>query len=288
MNAAELLKNADPAAALKALTDDVRARPADSKHRVFLAQLLCVLGQWERALNQLTVAAELDALAVPMKQVYGEAIRCEGLRAEVFAGHRTPMVFGQPDEWLALLIESLLRRGRGELDLAAQLRERAFDAAPASSGTIDGVPFDWLADADMRLGPVLEAFVNGKYYWIPYARLAHIKLDPPEDLRDCVWLPAHLQFENGGESLALIPTRYEGSEKSDDGAIQLARKTEWRELHPEVWVGLGQRVLGSDAGEHALMDVREILFDAADGSTDVSADTASGDTSPAEAADRDG
>ena len=48
-----------------------------------------VLGKWERALNQLTVAAELDALAIPMKQVYSDAIRCEGLRANVFAGKKT-------------------------------------------------------------------------------------------------------------------------------------------------------------------------------------------------------
>ena len=263
MSAIELLKASDPVGALKALSDEVRAKPGDSKNRVFVAQLLCVLGQWECALNQLSVAAELDALAVPMKQVYGEAIRCEGVRAEVFAGNRTPMVFGQPDEWLALLIESLLRRGRGEEAMAEQLRGRAFDGAPATAGTIDGSPFEWLADADMRLGPVLEAFVNGKYYWVPYARLSHIKLDPPEDLRDCVWLPAHLQFENGGETLALIPTRYEGSDKSDDGALQLARKTEWRELAPDVWVGSGQRVLSSDAGDHALMDVREIVFNEA-------------------------
>ena len=267
MTASELLKAADPVAALKALSDEVRAKPADSKHRVFMAQLLCVLGQWERALNQLTVAAELDALAVPMKQVYGEAVRCEGLRAEVFAGKRTPMVFGQPDEWLALLIESLLRQGRGEDGMAEDLRQRAFEAAPAIGGTIDGAPFEWLADADMRLGPVLEAFVNGKYYWIPYARLAHIKIEPPEDLRDCVWMPAHLQFENGGETLALIPTRYEGSENSADGELQLARKTEWRELRPEVWIGSGQRVLGSDAGEYAIMDVREILFTPAESAT---------------------
>jgi len=263
MNSAELLKAADPVAALKALTSEVRARPADSKLRVFMAQLLCVLGQWERALNQLSVAAELDALAVPMKQVYGEAVRCERLRAEVFAGKKTPMVFGQPDEWLALLIESLLRRGTGELELAGQLRERAFDGAPAVGGTLDGAPFEWLADGDMRIGPVLEAFVNGKYYWIPYARLAEIKVDPPEDLRDCVWLPAHLQFENGGETLALIPTRYQGTEQSTEGELLLARKTEWRELQPEVWAGLGQRVLTSDAGEYALMDVREIVFNPA-------------------------
>jgi len=260
---AELLRCADPAAALAALTEQVRARPSDFKLRVFLAQLLCVLGQWERALNQLDVAAELDALAVPMKQVYGDAVRGEGLRAGVFAGKNIPMVFGQPDQWLALLIESLLRRGKGETEAAEQLRARAFEEAPATTGHIDGTPFAWLADADMRLGPVLEAYVNGRYYWIPFARLARIRIEPPEDLRDGVWMPAHLDFENGGESLALIPTRYEGSEHSADGAVQLARKTEWRELAPEVWVGSGQRVFSSDAGEYPLMDVREIVFDAA-------------------------
>jgi type VI secretion system protein ImpE len=260
---AELLRAADPAGALAALTAQVRGKPGDFKLRVFLAQLLCVLGQWDRALNQLEVASGLDALAIPMKQVYGEAVRCESLRADVFAGQRTPMIFGQPDEWLALLIESLLQRGRGEAAQAETLRQRAFDAAPAVRGTIDGTPFEWLADADMRLGPVLEAFINGRYYWIPYARLAQVKFEEPEDLRDCVWMPAHLLFENGGETLALVPTRYEGSEQSSDGALQLARKTEWRELAPEVWAGSGQRVLGSDEAEYALMDVREINFEGA-------------------------
>jgi len=269
---AELLQAADPAGALKALTDEIKAKPADSKLRVFMAQLLCVLGQWERALNQLTVAAELDALAIPMKQVYGEAIRCEGLRADVFAGKRTPMIFGQPDQWLALLLESMLRQGSGEDAMAEDLRARAFDAAPATPGSLDGQPFEWLADADMRIGPVLEAYVNGRYYWVPFERLAQIRFEEPEDLRDCVWLPAHLQFENGGETLALVPTRYPGSEQCEDGALQLARKTEWRELRPEVWAGWGQRMWSSsgngDDGEHAMLDVRQIDF-----------------TQPAEAAD---
>ena len=46
---ADLLQAADPAAALQALSDEVRAKPADAKLRVFLAQLLCVLGRWARA-----------------------------------------------------------------------------------------------------------------------------------------------------------------------------------------------------------------------------------------------
>lgn len=261
MNAEEFLKAGNTAGSLASLAEQVRAKPGDSKARVFLAQLLCVLGQWERALNQLNIAAELDALAVPMKQVYGEAIRCEGLRADVFAGRRTPMVFGQPDEWLALLIESLLQSGQGQDPAAARtLRQRAFDSAPATSGQLDGQAFEWIADADMRLGPVLEAYVNGRYYWVPFARLSKVTIEPPEDLRDCVWTPANLIFSNGGEALALIPTRYPGSERATEGALQLARRTEWSEPEPGQWTGLGQRMLSTDAGERALMDVREIAL----------------------------
>jgi type VI secretion system protein ImpE len=255
-----LLKNGDTAEALRSLSEQVRAKPADSKLRVFLAQLLCVMGQWERALNQLSVAAEMDPLAIPMKQVYGDAIRCEGLRADVFSGKRSPMVFGQPDEWLALLIESLLQRGAGNTAQAANLRERAFEAAPASAGTVDGTAFEWLSDADMRLGPVLEAYVNGRYCWVPFSRLARIQVEPPVDLRDVVWTPSNLQFINGGESLAMIPTRYQGSESAADGQLQMARKTEWLEMEDQVWRGLGQRVFTSNLGDHPLMDVRDIVF----------------------------
>ncbi len=255
------LRAGDPRAALQQLTAAVRAKPADASLRVFLAQLLCVLGQWERAHTQLNVVADLDALAIPMRETVGHAIRCELMRAQVFAGKRTPMVFGQPDEWLALLIESLLQQGQGQEALSQDLAQRAFDAAPASRGRIDDQPFEWLADADSRLGPVLEACVNGRYYWVPFARLAQVSFEPPEDLRDCVWMPAQLSFANGGETVALVPTRYAGSHDSADGLICLARKTEWTPIGEERYAGLGQRVLVSDAGEHDLMTVRRIEFD---------------------------
>src|SRR6185503_13171881 len=97
--------------------------------------------------------------------------------------------------------------------------------------------------ADSRLGPVLEAIINGRYYWVPFTRMRELTMEAPEDLRDLVWMPAHLDFENGGESLALIPTRYAGSESSTDGAIALARKTEWEAIGEEIFRGLGQRIL---------------------------------------------
>lgn len=257
--AEQCLRDGDPAAALARLQQLVKEAPADAKLRTFLFQLLAVLGQWERALTQLGVAAELDAAALPMQQMYGAAIRCEVQRAQVFAGNKAPMVLGQPEHWLALLIEALGLACRGQHREAEQLRERAFDAAVPSTGAIDGQPFAWIADADARLGPVLEVIVDGQYYWVPFARFGAIVIDPPEDLRDVVWMPAHLQFLHGGETVGLIPTRYPGP--ADDGLLALARKTDWREVAPAVFHGVGQRMIVTDAGEVPLMEIRRMAFD---------------------------
>ena len=254
-----------PKAALPALTAAVKANPAKPQLRVFLSQLLCVLGQWERAHTQLNVVADMDDIAGPMREMVGHALRCEKLRAAVFEGRRSPMIFGEPEEWLATLIESLLRAGTGEVELSRSLAAKALEAAPVTRGTIDDVPFEWIADADSRLGPVLEAMVNGRYYWVPFHRLTRIGIEAPTDLRDMVWLPAQLQFVNGGEVIAMIPTRYPGSERSDDEQILMARKTEWREDGPDRWLGLGQRVLVTDQGEHDLLAVRKIELVPADG-----------------------
>lgn len=261
--AEQSLRDGDPRAALKLLQEEIRGKSSDPKLRVFLFQLMSVLGQWERALNQLEVAANLDPVTLAMAQTYREAVRCEVLRAQVFAGNKSPMVFGQPEQWLALLVESMLLAGRGQLKESDAMRARAFEEAPATSGTLDGKPFEWIADADMRLGPVLEAVINGRYYWVPFNRLMQVSIEEPADLRDVVWTPAHMLLENGGEAYGLIPTRYPDTEKQEDGALLLARKTTWEERRPEFFCGLGQRVLSTDAGEISLMDVREISLNPA-------------------------
>ena len=60
--------------ALDRLQDAIRAKPEDVRLRVFLFQLLCVLGRWERALSQLEVCAEMDAAAIAMRETYRDAI----------------------------------------------------------------------------------------------------------------------------------------------------------------------------------------------------------------------
>lgn len=255
MSAQDLITEGKLDAALAALQDQVRKDAANPKHRIFLFQLLSVMGQWNRALTQLNVAAELDAGALPMAQTYREAIQCEALRGEIFAGKRAPLIFGEPSSWLALLIQAL-KLDQTDPDAAAKARAQAFEDAPATSGVIDGQPFEWIADADPRLGPVFEAIINGKYFWVPIEHIASIDFEEPTDLRDKVWTPASFTWTNGASTVGLIPTRYNHTQAGCDDALLLSRATDWVDDDVHVVHGLGQRMLATDAGDFALMDIR--------------------------------
>lgn len=260
--AEEAFRAGDLAAALAHLQAEIRQHPQDVRLRIFLAQLLMVLGQWERALTQLNVLEELDASTLPMVRTYQSAIQCEQLRTSVFAGERAPMVFGDPQPWVAMLIQALALFAQGHQAQAAELRASAFDAAPASNGVVNGTEFAWIADADSRLGPVLEVLVNGAYYWMPFNRLRSAQIEAPTDVRDLVWLPAQLTLENGGEVAALIPVRYAGSELQDDAQIRMSRKTQWQTIDEDAYVGLGQRVFSTDAADVGLLELRQLSLHA--------------------------
>jgi type VI secretion system protein ImpE len=256
-----LLAAGDPGSALKALQQQIRSRPADAKLRTFLFQLMCVLDQWQRAHDQLKVCGELDAGTLAMVNTYSAALQCEAVREAVFAGRNLPHVFGPPTAWVALLAQALQLESQGHAEQAAALRAQAFDQAPASPGQADGQAFAWLADADSRLGPVLEIIINGRYGWLPLVHVRRIDIEPVVDLRDLVWVPVHIQFINGGETVALMPSRYAGSGATGDTALQMGRKTEWLPLGAEQFRGLGQRVLTTEAGDLGLLQVRQIVLD---------------------------
>lgn len=264
MLAHERLREGRLEEALAELQKQVRAEPDRVQHRVFLFQLLAVLGRWDRALAQLDTIEQLDRGALPMVYTYRQAIAAEAARAAVFAGTATPALLGEPAEWMAWLVEALRLTAAGDHAAAGELRARAFEAAPADSGEVGGTAFEWIADADARFGPMLEVVVNGRYGWLPFHRARAFRLEPPADLRDLVWMPAFLTLETGAEIAALVPTRYPGSEACED-ALRLSRRTEWRELGSGtgLWAGLGQRMLATDGGEYPLMDLRAVRLGAA-------------------------
>lgn len=263
MTAQELVQAGRLTEAIDALQGEIRRNPADSRLRIFLFQLNCVLGRLEKALTQLQVVASLTAETMLLAQIFRPVIACEMLRREVFAGRRTPLIFGEPAEWIGLLLQANALLAQQNFAAAAELRAKAFDVAPATAGKLDGQGFEWIADADSRLGPLLEVILEGKYYWIPFARIAKLEIEKPTDLRDLVWTPARFTWTNGGAVSGHIPVRYSGTEESPDDALRLARKTDWQEVSPDCFVGLGQRVLATDIGEFLLLNCRELEFNPA-------------------------
>ncbi len=260
MLAEKKLREGDLLEALSDLQSRIRKEPDHLKYRIFYFQLLVLLGRWQPAAKQLDLLEKLDKTTYAMVHTYRAAISCEVLRGEIFAGQQTPLILGAPPPWIALLVEALRLTSLKKYNQAALLRNQAFDQAKAVPGRIDGQPFEWLADADSRLGPVLELIFNGRYYWVPFEQIRSIKISPPEDLRDLAWLPVEFVRSDGGQAVGLMPTRYPGSEIDGDDNVKLARTTNWRVVAPELHHGIGQRMWATDQDDYPLLQTRSINF----------------------------
>jgi type VI secretion system protein ImpE len=139
------------------------------------------------------------------------------------------------------------------------LREQALEIAPTSSGTLDDEPFEWIADADSRLGPICEAIFNGQYQWIPYSRIESIRIVAPGSACDLVWLSAGIKLWGEESMPALIPARYPLTEGLTDAHLRSALTT-WEEQASGAWVGRGVRILATNNEEKSLLDIRRIDF----------------------------
>ena len=261
LSAEQSIQSGNLADALTRLQSTIRDDPSNPSKRIFLFQLLCVKGDWERALTQLNVAAELDNNALLMAQTYRELLLCEGFRTQVFEGKRAPLVFGEPPPWIGLMVQALGLSAAGNGAGAKALVDEAFEKVATRSGTIDDQEFDWMSDADMRIGPIIEAIINGKYYWVPIGAIAEMSLSAPEDLRDLVWLPTEFKWTNEGSSPGFIPSRYPGKDTLSDDQTALGRKTDWVDLGDDFFTGVGQKMFTTNEADYPILQTRHIVFD---------------------------
>jgi len=260
MDPKELLLGGDTVAALAALTDQVRANPADAGKRVALFQLLALDGSWERARKQLGVLDNLDMQMKLLVQAYAPLVTCELFRQDVFSGKRDAPVLGEPEAWMVNVLQALKADAAGRHEQAEEMRAEALEQAPALGGAVDGAEFEWIADADSRIGPFFEVLVRGHYYWVPQTRIQKLSFDAPEDVRDLIWSPVSIVWVGGGEEVGFIPSRYPGDVSSWSPLQKLSRETAWQALGGESYAGIGQRLLASSEADHAFLELRELTF----------------------------
>ncbi|WP_233838003.1 type VI secretion system accessory protein TagJ [Paraburkholderia sp. ZP32-5] len=253
--------NTQTLAELKAQTiDNVRRHPSNVRERWLLFELLCVDGEWERALQQLQTWATLEPEGASRAHLYHGLIQSEMFRAEVFAGQRTPGEIDPLPTWVNSLIEANVKLGKGDLIAADELRHAAFSAAPATRGRGARVgTFEWLADSDSRLGPVCELAVAGGYRWVPFDAMKSLTLGPTTTLIDLVWRSVIVGLRNATVLRGYLPVRYPGSESSPC-ATRLARETVWTDVGEAGVIALGQKTWCTDRGDFGLLDLDECHF----------------------------
>ncbi|MCH2161548.1 MAG: tetratricopeptide repeat protein [Phycisphaerales bacterium] len=255
------IQEGNPDEALAALKDQVRHDSGNAALRLSLAQVELINGNWPKARDAVDTAGTLDSSRELLCQQWKLLIQAEETRAEVFAGEKTAIVMGDPEPWIAGLQDALRLDAEGHGEAAKAARDLAMEEAPARSGTIDDTPFAWLCDTDERIGPTFEAVINGRYTWLPQSVVINMEFHKPAELVDLVWAEAVVRLKNGGETTALIPTRYPKSETSEDGKIRLARLTTFEELPGGTSIGLGQRMFATDADDYPILQVSSIRFD---------------------------
>ncbi|TDR33055.1 type VI secretion system accessory protein TagJ [Hydromonas duriensis] len=249
--------------AFNAAEQDVKKHPSSTNKRFLLFQLMIVMGQWKRALQQLQTLAKLDESLAPMARIYGDLIRAEVQRGKVFAGESLPHFLQEPPDWSAGVVQAMGLSAQSRWDDADEVRQTTFAQIPDYAGTFttdNGEhSFDWWIDSDSRIGPMFEVIVKGQYMWLALETVQSVELSAPDDLRDLVWGIAHFTLRDGTNFPAFMPCRYPLSEQGDD-ATRLARATTWQDNGETTTSALGQRVWACSNGDVSMLDARRIEF----------------------------
>lgn len=246
---------------LAAMESRVRAFPTVAEHRWALFQLLCVSGEWERALQQLRVWERMLPAQALTAQVYRDLVAAELLRQKVFEGAERPVMADSMEAWPLSMLEALRLLSSEGSDAADKVRLQALDNAPLTACQSSVGSFHWIADSDTRLGPICEVFLRSAYWWIPLEALKSWHVRKPTHLVDLLWAPCELMLRDGRNLTGFMPARYPIEELSGD-ALKLGRVTHWREVGATGVFASGRKTWATDVGDFGIFELAECDFDA--------------------------
>jgi type VI secretion system protein ImpE len=238
--------------AIAAQIEVVRARPAEADARALLAEFLCLAGQWERADKQLDlIGTQQPGLAVGVA-LFRQLIRGAIAREEVFLKGAVPEMIGGATEPLQATLAALLDLRDGSEEAASATLRAAEERRAPLSGSCDGKPFDDIRDGDDLTACLLEVISStGKYFWVPWERVADLELEKPRSVRERIWRQASLSVRDGPDGIVYIPALYPVlPNRTLSVEARLGRLTDWIELGGGAMVGIGVRTLL--IGEHGL------------------------------------
>jgi type VI secretion system protein ImpE len=257
--ASTLYREGNLGGAIEAQLAWVRGNPTDIGARLFLFELLAFDGQWERAERQAQALLTNDAESDTAVGMYQKCILSERKRAASQNGEVPPRILGASSQSIELRLEAL----KEGVEVASRLILQAEELESNRQNPdwiLNGRAVKSLRDGDDLLGPVLEVFAQGEYFWIDVNEIQLLETEPPKYPRDLIWLPARLETKSESGNV-FLPMIYCNSSAVEDVALRLGRATDWVEKGESgIYRGIGLKDwILDDSDNVPLIDFRSLV-----------------------------
>lgn len=262
MNAKELFDTAQLSAAIAQLNQELRSHPSDLHRRTFLFELLCFAGDYQRAERQLDIIGHQSAPAEVGVQVYRNILAAEEARRRLFVEGVPPHFLLEPPSYVHLHLAAVNRLRENQPDEAKALLDESENSRPRIKGQLDERTFFDFRDADDVIGPCLELIIHSHYIWLPFEQVKRLTISRPKRLRALLWIPGTLEACDGSAESVFMPVLYAASSQHSDDRVRLGRMTDWKAVGEGLALGVGQRLFLVDGEERAMLEVREVEFEA--------------------------
>lgn len=261
MNDAKALLDAGKLAeAIQATLNHVRTKPTDITARIFLFELSCFSGDWERAEKQLDVVANQDVNAMIGTLIFKQNFHAERDRLSVFNDGMIPECLMLPPKYVEDLVVASTHIREGRISEARKLIDNVEESRSVFKCKVNGEDSSDFRDFNDLTMCVFEVMVKESYTWLPFEHIDKITFMPAKSLRDMYWIQAEVEMTNGTAGEMFFPALYVESFKNADDEIRLGKVTDWKEVGEDIFVGEGARTFQYEGGHIPISKIETLEF----------------------------
>lgn len=262
MQALKLLNEGKLDEAVSAAKQMVREEPGNLAAREILVEILCLVGDFERADKQAeSILMQAPDLAVSIA-LLRQLIRGEITRRECWTQGRVPEFLGEIDEVSKQALLAVVANRQGRPEEAAQIISQLDENRPPLKGRCNANAFSEFRDLDDLCLAHLEVVTStGKYYWVPFHRIESLEFEPVSRPKDLFWRQCRLVVQDGPDGVVYVPALYVQTDLQTESPERLGHATQWIEGEVGPVVGTGQRVFLVGEDELPIMEIKTLEFE---------------------------
>ena len=246
--------------AIESALNLVKSNPTDDSARIFLFELSCFSGDWERAARQLDVIGHQKVNAMIGSKIYTENFEAERARIDYFAKGTKPEFLMPPPVYVQDLVVANHSLVNGDEAQARELLESVEEKRPAFKCSVNGESFSDFRDYNDLTACVFEVILKGQYMWLPFEQVEKIEFFDRKSLRDVYWMQAQVEMINGTNGEMFLPALYANSWKNADDHVRLGRTVEWLEAGEDVYIGEGIKLFSMNGRDKTILDFKTLEF----------------------------